>query len=137
MWDSGKIYEQKFRSQYLSFHRQSSTGQPTTVEAQNAKITYVDGSSFNWDGTLTYTYEKSGSRHCMGKTMKVTGALTGITNEIIFKRGCFGKHSFVPVSGTVEVTTAGVTSVVDYGDGSCDKKFTVTTASVLTEHIFN
>ncbi len=80
--------------------------------------------------------------------MKLTGALKGITrsgaefkatitSEIVFKRGCFGRHSFVPVSGTVEVTTAGVTSVIDYSDGTCDEDYTITTAGVLTEHTFN
>ncbi len=131
-----------------TFVIKSASGQPTTVEAQNAKITYADGTSFSWEGTLAYTYEKFGSRHCKGKTMKLTGALTGttrlgaeftatITSEIVFKRGCFGKHSFVPVSGTVEVTTAGVTSVIDYGDGTCDKDYTITTAGILTEHTFS
>jgi hypothetical protein len=126
----------------------SSTGHPTTIEAQDAKITYADGTFFSWDGTLSYSYEKSGSRHCKGKLMKVTGALSGttragqeftatITREIVFKRGCSGRHSFIPVSGTVEVTTGGTTSVIDYGDGSCDKHFTITTGGVPTEHIFS
>lgn len=132
-----------------TFIIKASTGNPTTVEALGTKITYADGTSFSWDGTLTYVYEKKGSRHCKGKTMKITeGSITGTTRsgtdftatiikEIIYKRGCFGKRSFVPVSGTVEVTTQGVTSATDYGDGSCDKKYTITTAGVLTEHSFS
>jgi len=132
-----------------TFIIKSSTGNPTTVEAQGAKITYGDGTFFSWDGTLTFVYEKKGSRHCKGKTMKITdGSITGttrtgvdftatITNEIIFKRGCFGKRFFVPVSGTVEVTTEGVTSTIDFGDGSCDKDFTITAAGVLTAHTFS
>lgn len=127
----------------------ASRGNPTTVEAQGAKITYADGTFFGWDGTLTYVYEKQGSRHCKGKTMKITeGSLTGttrsgagftatITKEITYKRGCFGKRFFVPVSGTVEVTSQGVTSTVDYGDGSCDKDYAITTAGILTEHTFS
>ena len=131
-----------------TFIIKSSTGQPTTVEAQNAKITYADGTSFSWSGTLSYVYEKNGSRHCKGKTMKVTGSLSGttrdgadftatITKELVYKRGCFGKHFLVPVSGTIDVTTMGVTSTIDYGDGTCDKDFTITTAGVLTEHTFS
>jgi len=127
----------------------ASKGNPTTVEAQGAKITYADGTFFSWDGSLTYDYEKKGSRHRKGKTMKITeGSLTGTTRsgadftatiikEIIFKRGCFGKGFFVPVSGTVEVTSQGVTSTIDYGDGSCDKDYGITTAGILTEHTFS
>lgn len=131
-----------------TFIIKSSTGQPTTVETQDAKITYADGTSFSWEGTLTFEYDKKGSRHCKGKFMNVTGALTGITRtgqdftatitkEIILKRACFKKRWFVPVSGTVEVTTGGATSVIDYGNGSCDKRFTITTAGVVAEHKFH
>ena len=128
-----------------TFVIKSSTGQPTTVETKNAKITYADGTSFSWSGTLSYAYDKKGSRHCKGSFKKVTGSLSGvtrsgapftatITKELIYKRGCFGKHSFIPVSGTVDVTTSAITSIIDYGDGRCDKDFTVTTAGIITEH---
>jgi hypothetical protein len=131
-----------------TFIVKSSTGNPTTVEAQNAKITYSDGTSFSWDGTLTFVYDKKGSRHCKGTVKKITdGTITGttrsgaaftatITKEIVFKRGCFGKQAFIPVSGTVEVTTSGITSTFDYGDGSCDKVYTITTAGIATDHTF-
>ncbi|HMG88448.1 MAG TPA: hypothetical protein VK589_00260 [Chryseolinea sp.] len=127
----------------------SSTGNPTTVEAQGAQITYADGTSFSWDGTLTFAYEKKGSRHCKGNIMKITdGSIEGttrsgaeftatITKEIVFKRGCNGKRFFVPVSGTVDITTGGVTSTLDYGDGSCDKDFTITTAGETIDHSFS
>jgi len=127
----------------------TSTGNTTTVEALGAKITFADGTSFSWDGTLTFVYEKRGSRHCRGNTMKITeGSIHGITRsgaefsatvtkEILFKRGCNGKHHFVPVSGTVDITTGGVTSTLDYGDGSCDKDFTITIAGEVTHHSFS
>lgn len=132
-----------------TFIIKSSTGEPTTVEAKDAKITYADSTSFSWAGTLTFDYEKdSGSRHCKGNTMNVTGSLSGttrtgadftatITKELVFKRGCFGKSSFIPVSGTIDVTTGGVTSTIDYGDGSCDKDYTVTAAGVVTEYTYS
>jgi hypothetical protein len=126
----------------------SSTGNPTTVEAQDAKLTFADGTTFSWAGTLTFVYEKDGSRHCKGQTKKITeGSISGITREgaaftatvtkeIVFKR-CGGNHFFVPVSGTVEITTAGVTSIIDWGDGSCDKNFSITTAGVTEDHSFS
>ena len=81
-------------------------------------------------------------------TKKITeGSITGITRsgaeftttvtkEIVFKRGCNGRRGFVRVSGTVEITTGGVTATLDYGDGSCDKDFTITTGGVVTPHSF-
>jgi hypothetical protein len=36
----------------------------------------------------------------------------------------------------VEITTGGVLSIVDYGDGSCDKVYTITTGEETTEHTF-
>jgi len=121
----------------------SSTGNPTTVEAQDAVLTYPDGTTFSWEGTLSYTYEKHGNRHCKGKLMKVTGSISGttregfdftaeITEEIVLRR-C-NHQQFAPISGVVEITVAGVTSTIDYGDGECDKKYTVTTAGVSVEH---
>ncbi|MGC4021403.1 MAG: hypothetical protein QM734_05405 [Cyclobacteriaceae bacterium] len=41
------------------------------------------------------------------------------------------------MSGTVDITAAGIESVIDYGDGTCDKiAYTITTAGVVTEHTF-
>jgi hypothetical protein len=125
----------------------SASGEPTTVEAQDAKITYPDATTFTWEGILTLEYKKKGTRHCTGGTMKITeGTLTGttrsgddftatITEEIVFKR-CFGKRSFLPVSGAMDVTTNGVTSTIDFGDGACDKKYTITTGGNTTDHTF-
>jgi len=121
----------------------SSSAGPTTVEAKDAKITYKDGTSASWHGTLTYHYEKGEDRHWRGSTIRVTGSLSGttrsgldftatITKEIVYQYGCFGKHKFTPVSGTVDVVTGGVTSTVDYGDGTCHTTFTITTGGVVT-----
>jgi len=126
---------------------QSSSGNPTVVEAHNAMITNADGTFLTWNSSFAYVYEKRGSRYCRGKIMKIIeGSVTGttpqgadftatITKEIIYKRGCIGWR-FVPVSGTVEVTTLGVASTIDYGDGTCDKDYTVTTAGVVEDRTF-
>lgn len=123
----------------------SSSRKSTVVELQDVKITYEDGTFASWNGTLTYQYEKGKGRHWRGKTIKVTGSLTGstragldfkatITKEIVYKYGCFRKHKFTPVSGTVEVVVGGVTSTLDYGDGTCHKHCTITTAGNTSEH---
>ncbi len=123
----------------------SSSNAPTTVEWKDAKITYADGSSTTWSGTLTYHYEKGMGRHWIGKTIKITGSLTGtnrkglaftatITKEIVYQFGCFNKPKFIPVSGSVEVVVGGVTSTIDYGDGTCHKGLTIETDGEKDEH---
>ncbi len=136
---------------YEGFHRdttqldgtiiiKSATKSPTTVEAQNTKLTYANGQSASWSGTLTFTYEKlHQSRDWWGgKTVDVTGSITGtsrtgvafsanIAKQVVFTNSCGHHHQFIPVSGTVDVTAGGTTSTVDFGDGSCDKQYTITT----------
>jgi hypothetical protein len=108
-----------------SFIITSSTNQPTTLESQNAKITYADGAFASWDGTLTFTYDKGESRDWNDNAISVTGTMTGtsregasfnaaIIKEIEYRYKCF-KNKFFPVSGTVEVTTNRTLSTVDYG----------------------
>jgi len=123
----------------------SSSSGPSSVEAKDAKITYKDGTFASWQGTLIYHYEKGEDRHWSGSTIKVTGSLSGttrsgsnftatITKELVYQYGCFDKHKFTPVSGTIQVVAGGVTSMVDYGDGTCHATFTITTDGVTTVH---
>jgi len=124
----------------------ASKGNPTVVTVNGSKIRYRDGSQSSWSGNLVYTYQRSGT----GSSSTSMGTLTGswhgttrsgtafsaeITKEIDFKGGCFGYRSrLIPVSGTIEITTDGVDSVIDYGDGTCDRIYTITTAGTTTEH---
>ena len=122
----------------------SSSKTSTTVEAKDAKITYKDGTFTSWNGILTYHYEKGKGRHWKGKTLKITGSLTGmtregvaftatITKEIVYQYRCFNKHKFTPVSGTVQVVVGGVTSTIDYGDGTCHKHLTIEAGGETSE----
>lgn len=121
--------------------------QSKTVEAQNVKITYPDGTSVTWSGTLNFAYEHGEKCKWKDNTIHVTGSITGtnregidfslvITEELVFKYKCNGRHKFHPVSGVVEVTVGGVLSTIDFGDGSCDKKFTVTSNGETQEFEF-
>jgi len=123
----------------------SSSNGPTTVETKDAKITYADGTFATWSGTLTFQHEKGEGRHWRGKTVKVTGTLTGtnraglpftatITKDIVYQFGCFSKHRFIPVSGTVAIAVGGVTSNIDYGDGTCHSHFAITADGETEEH---
>lgn len=128
-----------------TFIVKSSTKQPTTLESQSAKITYQDGTSANWDGLLTFTYDKGESRDWKDNSVNVTGSLSGtsregavfsaiIKKEIEYRYKCFkNKNKSFPVSGTIEVTTNGTLSTIDYGTGVCDKKYTIITSGETTE----
>lgn len=121
--------------------------QSKTVGAQGAKITYPDGTSASWSGALTYTYDLGEHYKWKDNTIHVTGSITGtnregvdfslvITEELIFKYTCGGRHKFHPVSGVVEVTVSGVLSTIDFGDGSCDNKYSVTANGATEEFEF-
>lgn len=123
-----------------TFIVKSATKLPTTLESQNAKITYLDGTSASWDGILTFTYYKGDSRDWKDNSVNVTGSLSGtsregaaftaaITKAVEYRYNCFkGKRKSFPVSGVIEVTTNGTLSTVNYGDGTCDKKYTIVTS---------
>jgi hypothetical protein len=124
-----------------------SKGNPRTIEAQNATITYRDGTTVSWDGTLSYEYDRGEDCKWKDNSINVTGSISGTNREendfvweiqeaLVYKYACDKHHRFHPVSGTVEVSVGGVVSTVDYGNGSCDKKFTVTTDGVTTEETF-
>jgi hypothetical protein len=55
--------------------------------------------------------------------------------EILFSYECEGKHD-VPVSGVIDIITSGSTAEVNYGNGTCDKIYTITTNGESTEYTF-
>ncbi|HTH56157.1 MAG TPA: hypothetical protein VL728_08920 [Cyclobacteriaceae bacterium] len=129
-----------------SFSITSGTGQPTVVKISGTKVRYKDGSSSSWTGDLTFTTEKSGVGNSYTASMTATGSWGGvtrsgtsfsgnITKDVVFKAGCFGhRHKFMPVSGTIDIVTSGVTSTIDFGDGTCDRTYTITSAGQTTTH---
>lgn len=77
--------------------------------------------------------ESSVTGSTTGKSSDGTTFSSNITKALITKHSCSDSKGF-PVSGTEEVTTAaGVKTVVDYGDGTCDLKYTETTNGVTVE----
>jgi hypothetical protein len=124
----------------------SSSGNPKTVEAQNAMITYSDGTSVQWSGILFFTYERGERCKWKDNTISVTGSITGvnrdgvgftieITEPVVYKFKC-NNHKFIPVMGIIEVTVGGVLTVVDFGDGDCDRIYSTTVNGETTEHKF-
>ncbi len=116
----------------------------TSVEGQNVSMEYADGTSSKWNGALTFAYEDVSKKK---GEIRVGGSITGtsrqgssfeakITEEVIYKPGCFGWIKKIPVDGIVTVTTNGETSVLDYGNGTCDKTYTLTVDGQTTTHTF-
>ncbi|HEX5168931.1 MAG TPA: hypothetical protein VFW11_07140 [Cyclobacteriaceae bacterium] len=116
------------------------------VDINDATLTYEDGTSANWSGSLVYLYDNKGTHHWNDDTKTLSGSLNGttregdkftteITKDILFSYECEGKHD-VPVSGTVSLTVGGTTSEVDYGDGTCDRIYSITANGETTEYTF-
>ena len=120
----------------------AATGSPTIVSINGSRIRYHDGTISSWTGSLVFTYHKN----TIARIIDVTGSWSGTTRHgitfsatiietIEYKTGCFGHFGrFIPVSGKINVVTNGVTSTIDYGSGTCDRVYTITTAGVTTEH---
>jgi hypothetical protein len=118
-----------------------------TIDINDAVLTYADGTSTHWSGSLAYLYDNAGSVWNWKDDIKtLTGSLSGttregqpftseITKEVQFTNACMGRHD-IPVSGTVTITVGGTTSEVDYGDGTCDKSYTITVNGETTTYTF-
>ncbi len=112
-------------------------GTMTILNSNSGKtITYTSTRSRKIDdkGTTDRSDDESsvtGSTN--GKSSDGTTFSTIITKALLTKHSCSDSKGF-PVSGTEEVTTAaGVKTIVDYGTGTCDLKYTETVNGVTVE----
>ena len=117
-----------------------STDASSAVEAKNVKITYADGTTLSWKGNYTYTEEDDST--------KMTGTWSGVnrqgesftanvTKKIVYIYSCRNSKTLEPVSGTIEEKTGDKTSIIDYGDGSCDNEYTITTNGNTVKYTFD
>jgi hypothetical protein len=98
-------------------------------------------STMMWSGSLTFTYDNAGTFGRDDDTKTMTGSITGTSNgssfhteiseDVVFLYGCNRGH--YPVSGLVNISSAGVLTMVNFGDSTCDKIYTSTTAGITTE----
>ncbi len=118
-----------------------------TASEKLAKMTILNSNSGK---TITYTSTRSrkvdnkGTSNRNDDESSVTGSTTGsssdgttfssnITKALVTKNSCSSSKGF-PVSGTEEIVAAdGTKKIVDYGDGTCDLKYTETTNGVTVE----
>lgn len=110
------------------------TGNADTLKTNDMKITFPDGSIVLWGGTLINEIVKNERGELV---RSITGNLQGSTADrkffkatmltgITYNYECSGTDSLVPVKGIVEVKVNDWTALVDYGDGNCDRVYTVT-----------
>jgi hypothetical protein len=123
----------------------SANGKKTTVEGNNVAISYADGTTSTWKGTLNFAYEDLSKRK---GEIRVTGNISGmsrqgisftaaITEEVLFRTGCYGWIRKIPVDGVVSISTNGSTSILDFGNGQCDRIYTVNVNGETTQHVFD
>jgi hypothetical protein len=123
----------------------SANGKRTSVEGNNVAVTYADGTTSSWKGLLNFAYEDVSKR--TGE-IRVTGSISGtsrqnvgftatISEDVIFKTGCFGWVKKIPVDGAMSVTTNAITSSLDFGSGTCDRIYTVNVNGETTTHAFD
>jgi hypothetical protein len=123
----------------------SSTGGPSTFETNSSTITFADGSKVVWGGLLTSargTNEASGEQ-----TRSITGNLHGSTVDgkffsaevleaVGYSYECASGNSLVPVSGRIKFTVNQVEAILNYGNGNCDRTYTVTAGDDTKEYSF-
>lgn len=96
---------------------------------------------------LIFRYQSNESHKWKDNTITVAGRTSGVNRQghvyeffiqkpLLFKYACDKHHRFYPVQGTVRGTIDGVEIFISYGDGECDKKYTITINDDTTEHEF-
>lgn len=105
------------------------------VVAKNMVATFNDNRTITWSSNKTFTFisDGFGDGDISTNVIEISGTATGINREglsytstynaVTVDRGC--EYGY-PVSGTVTIESDNGTSVIDYGDGTCDNKITVT-----------
>ena len=126
------------------FTRKSTSDTLSALTIQNAKLTYADGTFVTWAGTLTNRYIREGLHERDQESRQVTGSINGmnrngaafsasISKTILFNYSC---SRDIPVSGTINLTVGSASSTIDYGAGTCDKEYTITSGGTTTTYTF-
>ncbi len=114
----------------------SSIGVRTKIKDLTIKT--KDGRTITFTSNKTRTYDHKGTLLPDDDEIRITGSSSGTSSDgtgfmavigtpILIKNAC-GRTDRVPVAGIVDVTPTGKSlRVVNYGDGTCDRQFTVTT----------
>ncbi|MBC8111967.1 MAG: hypothetical protein H7Y04_12975, partial [Verrucomicrobia bacterium] len=112
----------------------------TTIKAENAKLTYPDGSIVSWNSDrvrnwdvkntlFDYTDDEATLSGTFNGTNRngVSYSVTSTPNSpLLYKLACLATSGSVPVQGKMTITPAGgVAREIDFGNGSCDRNATL------------
>jgi hypothetical protein len=123
----------------------SSTGGPSIFETNSSTVTFADGSEIVWGGLLT---SDRGTNETSGAQMRaISGNLHGSTVDgkffsavvleaVGYSYECASGNSLVPVIGRVKFLVNEIEAVLDYGNGNCDRTYTVTAGGDTKEYSF-
>ncbi len=122
-------------------------GSPTwNITLVGGKVTFEDGSVATREVERIRVWERAPSP--INDRILITGVASGqtkggvaytsrITEELVYIRNCRrGRRGRVPVSGVNVITTENRTLTIDFGDGTCDRRFTVTSDDTEQEVTF-
>lgn len=113
-----------------------------TVKDVGGKATFQDGKTITREANLVQKLvfgEANGQPY-----WTITGSANGVTREgktyalaieraLVYKTECLAAKIFVPVQGLAILTVDGIVLTVDYGNGACDNKATLTVAGITQE----
>ena len=108
------------------------------VVSDNMVATFADGKTISWSSDQTFTItEGFGDGEIDNNVIVIGGTAEGINRKgmayesvyssVTVDRSC--EYGY-PVSGTVTITSDKGTSVIDYGNGTCDNEIEVTNSGV-------
>jgi hypothetical protein len=125
-----------------NFSRTASGNPIVTRILKDYTITFTDGSTHVINGTQTRELlSGEGESDLRKHKLKLTGYFEGvsskgrrtkhtITEPIIVDFACAGRGGFARVAGKTEIQVSNLrdsrTRLVNYGDGTCDKEYTIT-----------
>ncbi|MDJ1479821.1 hypothetical protein QNI16_04935 [Cytophagaceae bacterium YF14B1] len=123
----------------ITFSNDPSNGVYTANIISSLVITKSSGKIITWSCNRTRAYNTNNTPlNFTDDEISITGTASGTTQNnidfnvvvsspLVFKASCLPTSGWVPVSGVLEVIPVDVaTRIVNYGNGDCDRKVTVT-----------
>lgn len=113
------------------------------IVISGGKLTFPDGRTATREQTMTREWQRGASP--MADKWVVTGSGSGtnkngksytmeITTPLVYSTACrFSDQVFVPVQGIKHLKVESKDITIDYGDGTCDNKVTITVNGKSTE----
>ena len=115
---------------------ESTDDHPTfSITLTGGKLTFEDETTVTREAARTRTWIRANNP--IDDEAQVEGNASGsrrdgvtysmeIIERLIYKRACWARGVYVPVSGVKQFTSGDNVAIVDYGDGECDYLATVT-----------